>query len=224
MVCVREDAERGRFRPIASVVYGALMHARSGVLWLAAVVVALSGAAAAQDGWLASASRDALADQLIARLTAIEGRPPKAPDQAATNSRRFVDGVRGQIDRWTVRGVIDRSPVFDGITLPRTNDRHLAAMARYQFCSLVLLRQFEADGDPQARATAALGLTAVTLATLALRADVLAAGGTSERVEAFLTSPDMEREAGRLQRDPSRLRHVEDRCGPIVGELVKSGF
>lgn len=200
------------------------MHAPTGVLWLAVVSVALSGVGAAQGGWLPPAARDALADQLIARVAAIEGRLPGNPEQAAANSRRFVDAVRGQVDRWTVGGVADRTPVFDGVTLPRTNDFHLAAMAHYQLCSLVLLRQYEADGDAQARATAALGLTAVTVVTLALRASFLAAGGSSEQVEAFLTSEDMEREAARIQQNASRLRHIEERCAPVVGELLKTAF
>jgi hypothetical protein len=178
----------------------------------------------AQASWLPPAVREGLANQLIERLSAIGPRQPTNTAAMAEGAGHFVDAVRAQLDTWTPQGVISRVPLFARVKLPRANERHLDAMARYQLCNLVLLRQFESADDDRDRQVGALGLTAVTMAVLALRQPFLAEGGRIEGVEAFLTSAEMDREASRIQQDPGLIAHVEGQCQPVVVDLLRDAF
>ena len=160
--------------------------------------------AVAQEHWLPPRVVDGLAQQLVERFESIGPGEPVDRAALAAGVRKQVLQLREAVEEWGESGVLARAPKFPRLELPSSGQRHLDAMARYQICNLVLMKQFADSPDPDTRRIGALGMTAVTTAVLFLRPPFLASGGRMEQVEPFLTSPAMEREALRTSSSSDR--------------------
>lgn len=202
--------------------YASRMTCRALAVMLA--VWSSTAALAAQSSWLPPGAEEQMARQLAARLAATQGRAPNSAEDLRKGTLGVVRAVVGRLDALTVKGVMANAPQYPSIELPVADDPHLAAMARYQLCNLVLLRQFEFGSDEKTRITGALGLTAVTLAVVSLMPPYLDAGGSVAQVEAFLTSAELGRVTNRLQDTPEALRDVERRCEPVITDLLRTAF
>jgi hypothetical protein len=177
---------------------------------------------AAQQTWLPPAMQEGAIGQLVERLTAIT--QPRDARVLAQGAQKMVLAVQGTLDTWTAAGTLKRAPSFPQLTVPGAGERHLDAMARYQLCNVVLMRQFESGADEDTRQAGALGLTAITLALLHLRQPYVAGGGSDAGMEAALTSAPMARLFEQMQSAPALLTHVETRCEPVVQELLSAAF
>lgn len=184
---------------------------------LAAVAVPLAAA-----DWLPAGAEEAMARQLAGRLVEA-GLAPAGTPEVLTGSREMVASLIATLERWQVAGTLARAPEFPGLELAPAGEAHLDAMARYQICNMVLAIQ-HADpafaDDVNARLTAALGLTAVTLAVVRLREPFVRQGGTDAQIEAALTSAAHEKILTGIQEDPAVRAHVEKQCTPATVALL----
>jgi len=179
-------------------------------------------AAAAESSWLPPAVAEGAAQQLAERLS--ELAPPGAGDtERLARARDLISEMRSEIDGWGEAGVLAQAPAFPDLSLPRSGEPHLDAMGRYQVCNLILFRQLldpALADDSDARSSAALGLTAMTLATVYLRQPFVAQGGDPAAIEAYLTGDAMSAVFDHLQADPALLAKAQQSCGPLIVELL----
>ncbi len=185
------------------------------------MLVAASGVGVvAQTQWLPPAIEQGLAEQLAGRLTSIESRPAADPAAVSDTARKTVKGIGEKLGSWTDRVAIERTPAFPQLTVPTANEAHLDAMAGYQICTMALFMRFESSTDAEGRRKAALGLTATTMAVLRLRPPFVAAGGTDQRIQAFLTSAPLGSVLEAMQGTADLLAHVEGQCQPLIRDLL----
>lgn len=197
------------------------MH--TGRILMVAVLVALAGAArpgGAQD-WLPPAVVDGLSQQLYDRLAAIEEAPDDDPAEALGRVRDGVLRLRAAVDDWGDEGVFARAPSFGRLDVPRSGQRHLDAMARYQLCNAMLIRQLLEEEDAERQRVAMIGVTGLTVAIMFLRDPFITQGGSHAQIESFLTSEAMEREFTRIQQSRALRDHVDEACAPTVATLIE---
>lgn len=166
--------------------------------------------------WLPPAVEQGLAAQLAERLAV--GGPASSKDAAA--ARAVVSSVGKRLGSWTDAVAIERAPSFPQLKLPSAGEKHLDAIARYQVCNMVLFVQFESGADAERRRRSALGLTAITMAVVRLRHPFVAAGGSDERMEAFLTGAAMQPVLDAIQQKPELAAHVDRQCASVLRALL----
>jgi hypothetical protein len=188
---------------------------------LAVTAAALS----AQTTWLQPDLEVVLARQLTSRLSKIGAAPVWEEGGISRAARGSIRILARTLGSWTDAQVVGKAPSFPDITLPRANQRHIDAMARYQVCSVVLLSQFESGRDVERRRNGALGVTAMTMAVERLRLPFMATGGTDKDLHAFLTSSPMVSALDDVRKKPELAAHVERQCSPVLQELLfKAGL
>jgi hypothetical protein len=188
------------------------------------IVLQLPGAAfAAEPGWLPPEAEEGIAKQLAERLAEIATGPATEAGALLERARKDVGRQRARLESWGSKGVLDRAPDLAKLEMPKTDDKRLDAMSRYQMCNAILYIRHQARGaekDAAARLTAARGLTGITLAVLYVGSPILAADGTDERVKAFLTSDAQEVVMNRVQDQPGLLEYADRQCLPVVKALI----
>jgi hypothetical protein len=204
---------------------------RQGLTWAACVAACLAASAlfrwdaVAQTSWLPPPAETAAVEQLADRLSTLPAGdgPALTPQDRLQRARTAVGIFRSTFETWGLDGTVSRAPRLDAISLPSSDNRLLDAMGRYQFCNLVLALQVAPAGRATSfnrQFTGVMGLTGITLAVVYLRQPFLAAGGTDEELEAYMTGPAMEAVASRVQDEPALLDRARAGCSPIVVELV----
>ncbi|KAB2959991.1 MAG: hypothetical protein F9K16_12020 [Thermoanaerobaculia bacterium] len=191
-----------------------------------ACLLAAAVAPAAAAGWLPAGAEEATARQLAGRLVEAGLAPGETPEVLSA-SREMVAHMIATIERWKVAGTRERAPEFPGLELPPAGEPHLDAMARYQVCTMALMIQHgdsAFDDDLNARLTASLGLTALTLAVVRLREPFVRQGGTDAQIEAALTSAAHEKILTGIQEDPAVRAHVEKQCTPVTVALLSDAI
>lgn len=195
-----------------------------GTILVVAAIVAVVALPARAD-WLPAQVAEGAAQQLADRFGALGEVTDR--EGLVEGTRGIVGAMRGTIDGWGAEGTLERAPGFERFTVPSSGDRWLDAMGRYSVCNLILLRQLEdpafAD-DQNARLTSVLGLTSITLAVFRLRDPYVAAGGTQGRIEAYLTSAELEPLFASIQTDAELRADAEARCTPVVVESLQGAL
>jgi hypothetical protein len=186
-------------------------------LLLPLLVAVLVPGVFAQAQWMPPQVEQGLAQQLAGRLASIESGDRAA---ALERARQAVKAMGALLGSWSDAVVISRAPKFSQLAMPVTNEPALGAMAAYQMCTMAQFLRVESGKDDGNRRATVVGLTATTMAVLRLRPPFLAAGGSMDRVEAFLTSDEMAALLDAIRQKPALLAHVEEQCRPVVGELV----
>jgi hypothetical protein len=187
-----------------------------------ACLLAAVAVPAAAAGWLPADAEEMLARQLAGRLVEAGLAPGETPE-VLSGCREMVGHMILTIEQWQVAGTRERAPEFPGLELPPAGEPHLDAMARFQVCNMMLMiqhRDTAYDDDINARLTASLGLTAVTLAVTRLREPFVRQGGTDAQIEAALTNADFEKVLTGIQEDPAVRAHVEKQCTPVTVALL----
>ena len=178
------------------------------------------GMAARQPTWLPPEAEAFVVEQLVGRLSEIEGKEtaPTRNDRA----RGSVAALRVRIDQSGPAALIARAPALGDLKMPAIPSEHLNAMARYTMCSLVLALQLQSSTSLNDRLAAVLGLTATTMVVLRLREPYLAGGGTDAAMEKFLSAnPALEAEVERIQDSAALLTHARSQCAPVLEALIK---
>lgn len=193
------------------------------VLPILVALVALAAGASARAGdeavWLPPAVVEGMTEQLAGWLA------PTTPGDPLPAARRAIAEMQRRVDVWGVVGTLARSPEFERLPVPRVEEPHLDAMARYQICNMALFLRFEgqAGGGEPVLERVARGMSAVTMAIFRLRAPFVADGGDPADIEEHLTSAGMNPVLEGLQRDPELFAHVESRCAAPLAELLDGG-
>ncbi len=187
------------------------------------LMVTINAQAIAADDWLPSNVENALVQQLAERLSeaGFEGDSEPQRVQGAT---RAIGDMRNYLEQIGETGILEKAPKFDLVSLPVARQKYLDAMASFNMCNLVLLLQHmeRADRDQNSRITAAVGLSAVTLAIIYLRQPFAAGGGKPQDIEAFLTSDEMEPASRLIQTQEAVRQHVEERCSPFIVQFLEN--
>lgn len=185
-------------------------------------LVLMSGAAAisAQPTWLPPEVEQGLVKQLAERMAKSNPVTAEDPARASSAASRIVQNLAKDLGLWTDAVALGWAPTFPLLKLPTANQQHLDAMNRYQVCNLVYFMQFESSKDAEILRRSSLGLTAMTMAVLRLRQPFVKAGGTDERIEAFLTSPPMDKVMDQIQLSSELTAHVERQCQGVLWELI----
>jgi hypothetical protein len=187
---------------------------------LVLLVIPMTGIEAQQPAWLPAEGEAFLVEQLVGRLSEIEGKGPEST--RSDRARGSVAALRVRIDHSGPATLIARAPAFADLKMPATPSEHLNAMARYTMCSLVLALQLQTSKSLNDRLAAVLGLTATTMVILRIREPYLAGGGTDAAMEKFLSAnPALEAEVERIQDSPALLTHAQSECAPVLEALIK---
>lgn len=187
-----------------------------------ALLLCLAGGAIsvrAQESWLPAPVENAIAEQAIARLEAINPTPEKNREIYHRSIRKLLHALRMQLESWGEETVLERSPLFPKLNFPTANQKHLNAMARYQACNWVLIHQQGKTYDLKTRRNGALATAAVSLTVVFLRKPFIARGGKNQEIETFLTGPPMDHLFKQVMKNTDLLSHVEEQCQPVVNAL-----
>src|SRR5688500_16213384 len=134
------------------------------------ILLQLPGAAsAAQPGWLPPEAEEGVAQQLAERLAEISPGPASDAGALLERARKDVRRQRARVESWGPKGALERAPDLAKLEMPKSDDKRLDAMARYQLCNAVLYIKHvnrARETDAAARLTAARGLAGVTLAVV----------------------------------------------------------
>ena len=109
------------------------------------------------------------------------------------------------------QGRLERAPDLAKLEMPKSHDKRLDAMARYQLCNAILYIKHvnrARETDAAARLTAARGLAGVTLAVVYVGSPILVADGTAERVKAYLTDEAQKAGLDRVQDRPEFMEYA----------------
>lgn len=189
--------------------------------WLVGLALASSVTGAeAQTTWLPAEVEQGLVNQLVRRMPKTNPTTAENPERASQIARTLVQGFAKSLEAWTDSLALEWAPTFPQFKLPAANQRHLDAMARFQVCNLVYLKQFESGKEVDGLRRSSLGLTAMTMAILRLRQPFLKAGGSSEQIETFLTSPPMAKVFDEIQSSADLAAHAEKQCQGVLWELT----
>ena len=184
----------------------------------------LSGAAwAAEPTWLPPEAEEGIAKQLAERLAEIATGPATEAGALLERARKDVRRQRARLESWGPKGTLQRAPDLAKLEVPKSDDKRLDAMARYQLCNAILYMKHmdrAREADAAARLTAARGLAGVTLAVLYVGSPILVADGTDKRVKAFLTGDAQEVVLNRVQDRPELLEYAARQCQPVVKALT----
>ena len=188
------------------------------------ILLQLPGPAYSADpGWLPPEAEEGIAKQLAERLAEIATGTATEAGALLERARKDVRRQRARLESWGAKGVLDRAPDLAKLEMPKTDDKRLDAMSRYQMCNAVLYIRHLSRGlekDATARLTAARGLAGVTLAVLYVGSPILVADGTDERIKAFLTGDAQEVVMNRVQDQPELLEYADRQCLPVVKALI----
>jgi hypothetical protein len=191
-------------------------------VFLALLPVA-AGATAAESDWFPPDAEEGMAKQLAERLGELSTGEPADAAALLERARKDVRRQRERLESWGRKGTLERAPELSKLEMPRSGDKVLDAMARYQMCNAILYMQHidrDREKDETARLTAARGLAGITLAVVYLGSPMLVADGTDERVKAFLTSDAQEAVLSRVQDQPELREHAARQCRSVVSALI----
>lgn len=187
---------------------------------VAVLVASTAAVISAQGTWLPPEVEQGLVKQLVGRMAKTNPATAEDPERASRTAGSIVQNLAKDLGSWTDSVALEWAPTFPLLRLPTANQQHLDAMSRYQVCNLVYFRQFESSKDVEVLRRSALGLTAMTMAVLRLRQPFVKAGGTDERIEAFLTSPPMAKVLDEIQLSSDLAAHAERQCQGVLWELI----
>jgi hypothetical protein len=203
--------------------------ALSGILF-SSVLVGLAGpAAGAQEApqaeeWLPPRVQRGAVEQLATRFMEANVGPQDAGIRE-DGARQVIERLRTRLESWGEAGVVEHAPDFGDIGLPTTGQPLVDAMARYHACNMLALTQHldrESQTQVNPRMTAALGLSAYSLAVVYLRTPFLVAGGSPATIEALLAGEEMATALKRFQDEPETMTVLSEKCGPLLAELLES--
>jgi hypothetical protein len=189
-------------------------------------VAVLCGAslASAEEPWLPASAAEVVAGALYERVKAVAPDGPVPEDRLRETSRRSVDALAARFAAWGEKPLLERAPALRALGLPRAEQPQLDAMVRYFACGGVYevlhARNGFAKAERDARILAAMAPSGFSLASLYLRTHYLRGGGTDAKMEAFMTSPQMERVVAALQDDAKMLDAAFQECRPVATWLV----
>ena len=180
--------------------------------------------ASAEEPWLPAPAAEAVAANLYERVKAVAPDGPVPEERLRETSRRTVDAL---VDRFAARGekpLLERAPALRALGLPQAKQPHLDAMVRYFTCASVYevlhARNGFAKAERDDRILAAMAPSGFSLASLYLRTHYLRGGGADAKMEAFMTSPQMERVVAVIQDDAKLLDVAFQECRPVATWLV----
>jgi hypothetical protein len=179
--------------------------------------------ASAEEPWLPAPAADAVAGTLYERVKTV-APGPVPEEQLRETSRRTVDALVARFAAWGEKPLLQRAPALRALGLPQAKQPQLDAMVRYFACASVYevlhARNGFAKADREARVLAAMAPSGFSLASLYLRGGYLQGGGTDASMEAFMTSPQMERVVAAIQDDAGMLDAAFQECRPVATWLV----
>lgn len=172
----------------------------------------------AQEDWLPPAAAQGLAEQIVAKMHEIEPTIDKARLQAG--GARLVAALRARLESWGEKEVLARAPKFPKLALPASKNQYLDAINRYQVCNLILVTQQDAMQPAEMRRNGVVGSAAITAAAIYLRKPFVDGGGTVGDIEAFLTSPAMDKAFEKMQTTPDLADYAAEQCTAVVNDLL----
>ena len=178
---------------------------------LLALIQLSSAAHAADPDWLPPEAEEGIARQLAERLAEISTAPAGEAGALLERARKDVRRQRERLESWGPKATLERAPDLARLEMPKSDDKRLDAMARYQMCNAILFIRHLTRGqvkDPAAKLAAAEGLAGITMAVLYVGNPILVADGTDERVKAFLTNDAQEAVLNRVQDQPELLDYA----------------
>lgn len=185
--------------------------------WLVASSAAVISA---QASWLPAEEEQGLVKQFVGRMPKTHPNVAEDPARAARLASMLIQSLSKHLGAWTDSTALEWAPAFPQLKLPTANQQHLDAMARYQVCNLVYFKQFESSKDLEGLRRGSMGLTAMTMAVLRLRQPFLKAGGSDERIEAFLTSPPMAKVLDEIKLSADLAAYADKQCQGVLWELT----
>ena len=192
-------------------------------LFLAATMMMVVGAASSSEDWLPPAFEQGAAQQLVVRLVEAGFQAP-SEEQQLGGAVTAIRSMRRYIDELGVDGLLSIVPRFPELSLPAASDELRDGILRINLCNLVLFLQHEerSERDENARVTAAMGLSAVLLATMNFRHHFVQGGGDPGAFEALLTGEKAAESFDVVQSDVMAREHVEQECTPLIVSFVES--
>ena len=182
-----------------------------------------SSLVSAQENWLPPPVEAAMVQQFAQRLVEA-GFEWESQKQMRSGTEQVVQDMRQYLEEKGETELLADAPQFQSIALPKANQVHLDAMARYNTCILLLYIQHSEreQQDSDARMTAAVGLSALSMTVIYLRQPYINIGGKMIDIENHLTSDAMEQVIQNMQKDPDVRANAEAQCAPFVITFLQS--
>jgi hypothetical protein len=190
------------------------------VFLLAAFILSWEQQPAAE--WLPAGSEDVLVSQLVERLGQI--KLDWTRERATNAARTSIAAMRAGLSRLSEADLATRAPALAALDLPSSRDARLDVMARYQMCVSSYYVRHErraSETSEDNKIAAIMGFSAGSLVLLYLRHGYIAAGGSEEELEKFLSGDQLEVVFQRMQRDTPLLQSVAAECAPVFGAIIQ---
>jgi hypothetical protein len=176
---------------------------------------------AARSDWLPPETREAMAQEIAAKLVAIDVEGGLTEEQALEPSRVGVAALAERAESLGVESLVGRAPTYPDLELPVSGQVALDAIAAYGMCSFAMEAVYEdetpREGRLEQRTTATFMSMSIVIISAYLRPHYLAAGVTDEQAEAFLAGEGMNDVAYRVQTERELLQYTMNRCaGPLT--------
>ncbi|MEN8180731.1 MAG: hypothetical protein ABFS39_19210 [Pseudomonadota bacterium] len=181
----------------------------------------------AETDWFPSEERQAMAQNVAAKLKAIDTEGKLTSERALEAARVGIEGVASNLEALGANGVIRMAPTYAGINLPASGNKALDAIAAYQLCSLPMDAHYN-DASPREnrydeRAWGLLMSMSIYIVSTYLRPAYLASGTTDAQAQALVHGEAMNSLKAEIRSSKDLLFSTQNHCSAPLIQLMKNG-